>query len=192
MSGIEIALIGGTVLSAIGAVQQGNQLARQYREQAAVADYNAAVAERDARQAMITASARQEQFRQQARRELGRQRAAQAESGLAAAGSVLGVLDQSAVDAEMDALLIGHEGELQARALRERGALDSFEAGIHRRSARDARAAGFVAAGTRLLSGVAEAYKFRQLRPPQAEHGAQGATARPAQKRGNQTPSHGR
>ena len=163
MSGFEIALIGGTVLSAVGEVAKGNQLARQYKEAAAVNEYNAAVADRDAKQALITASSRQEQFRQQARRELGRQRAAQAESGFAAEGSVLGVLDQSVIDSELDALAIGYEGELQSLGLKQQAGLDRYEASANRSSAKAAKTAGYVSAGAQLLGGVAEGYQMRKL-----------------------------
>lgn len=208
MSGIEVALLAGTALSAVGAVAQGNQQARQFREAAAVNRYNAEVAERDARQAQITALSRQEVFRQQARRELGRQRAAQAESGLAMAGTALGVLDRSAIDSELDALAIGHEGELEARAFRQRAGLDRFEAAANVQNARTARTSGWVSAGASVLGGVADAYQWRRFEKarqtttptpsPQAAQGSgststqSGPGGRVVQRRGNQTPSHGR
>jgi hypothetical protein len=171
MSGAEILLLGGTVLSAVGAIQQGNAQARQFKEQAAVNEYNARVSERDAQQAVITASAKQEQYRQQARRELGRQRAAQAESGLAAAGSVLGVLDQSAVDAELDALALAQEGDLQARTLKQQAGLDRYEASSNRSNAKAAKRAGYISAGAKLLGGAAEGYQARKLSTARAGDG---------------------
>jgi len=145
MTGIETALIiAGTAVSAIGAIQQGNAAK-------AAANYNAAVARNNAIASRQNAEAQAKRQEREARIRAGANRAALGGSGVQLEGSVLDVLEDNAMEEELDRLMILHQGELQASNFESSANLMEFEG-------RQAQKAGrFKAFGT-LAAGGAKAY----------------------------------
>jgi len=127
--------------SAYGAYTQG-------QNQAAMADYNAKLAERDARIAKQNAEHEASQKRRETQRLLGRQRALYGKAGVTMEGSPLMVQEETAAEGEMDALMIE-----RGYALREQSY--TAEATLHRMKGRTARSSGMWGAGSTLLTAAA-------------------------------------
>ena len=125
MSGMEIAII-GAVTSAVGAIQAGNA-------ENNAAQYNAESARREA-------ESRETAQRTAAQRQLGSIRAGVSKSGATMAGTPLAVLSESAANAEIDALNTRYSGQREAALYEARG--------------KNARTAGYMRAGTSLLSSA--------------------------------------
>jgi hypothetical protein len=121
-----IASIGGTVMSAMGASQQGQANAQ-------AAEYNAAMARNEAQ-------AEEARRRRESQRQMGAIRANIGKSGVTSAGTPLMVLGESAEMAELDALTARWQGQTQS---------DLYSA-----QARSARKAIPYNVGASLLSGA--------------------------------------
>jgi hypothetical protein len=116
----------GTGISVISAIQGG-------KADAKVAQYNADSARAEAQ-------ARETAQRTAAQRQLGSIRAGVSKSGATMAGTPLAVLSESAANAEIDALNTRYSGQREAALYESRG--------------RNTRTAGYVRAGTSLLTGA--------------------------------------
>lgn len=137
-------VIGSAALSAAGALSQAAS-ARS------AAKYNAAVADRNATVSRQQAAVNEQAQRQEAYRAMGRIRAGYGDAGVTRAGSALDVLEDSAANAELDALNIRYKGELAALGYRD-------EAGLQRSRASSAMTGGVFKAGSALLSGAGTYY----------------------------------
>lgn len=140
-------MIAGTAISAIGAIRAG-------QAQAAAANYNAQVAERNAFISRDQAAADEQRQRIQARRKLGAMRAAYGASGISLEGSPLDVLEDSAAEAELDALTIRYKGGVGAMGY-------EAEAGAQRARAKNATTESYYNAGAALLTGASNYYLKR-------------------------------
>lgn len=156
-----VAMVASTAVSAVGAIQQGAAASAQGRAQQQAQQYNAIVKEQNARLARQQAGSREEQQRRQARQILGQQRAALAQAGIGMMGSALDIEEQSAVRAEMDALTIAYEGELQAKGLLAAAQQDLFQGQMASAAGKNAQTASYISAGASLLSGAAQYGYFR-------------------------------
>lgn len=136
-------------LLAIGAgvMGAGNALASGKAAQRA-ANFNAETMEAEARIAKQQGAAREEAQRRRAREFLGTQRAAAGQAGVGLGGSIGDVLEQSATDAELDALNIRYESNLQALGMQNQAAITRWQGKEAKRAAR-------AQAITSLLSGAA-------------------------------------
>ena len=130
MSGMEILMAMGTAVSAMGAIQSG-------KADQSAANYNAQAAQQD------TASKEAAQ-RVNAQRQLAGIRANISKSGATSAGTPLMVLDESASNAEIDALNTRRTGIVESNIYTARG--------------RNASTAGNLRAGTSLLSGMSRIF----------------------------------
>ena len=102
--------------------------------------------------------------RRQARAALSRQSAAQAQAGVAGAGTALNVMDQSLIDAEYDALTIRASGANKADAIRY-NAQNTLAAGANK--AAQARASGILGAASYLGKSSAHMYGIYRDNPAQ-------------------------
>lgn len=147
MSGAEIAIAlaaASAVVSAAGAIQQG-QASRK------MANYQATVAENNAIAARQEAEFQERQHREKARQALSAHRARAAKGGaLPEEGSPLLFGVDTSEASEIDALNIRRRGELQATELRSRAALTRYEGRMAQRSA-------YLRAGSSLLDGMSRA-----------------------------------
>lgn len=128
-------------VGAVGAIQQG-------RAASAAANYNASVSERNAQIEEMQAAEDAERSRRATRRRLGAMRAAYGASGVALEGSPMDVLEDSYAEGELDALTIQYQGRMAAMNSRENARLE-------RMRGRASKTAGYLKAGTSLLTGAA-------------------------------------
>ena len=136
------------VVSAVGAIRQG-QAAKK------AADFNAIINTQNAQIARSNAAAQAQQADREKYLRLGSIAAAQGKSGgEAGEGSVLDVLGDVAAQSEWEKQDILYQGEQRARGFTNTAALDTF-------SGKQARTAGYLKAGSELLSGGANAYVAR-------------------------------
>jgi hypothetical protein len=133
----------GTAMSVVGQIQQGKST-KQWSE------YNAAVAERDALAAQQSAEYAAGEKRKETERLLGRQRALYGKAGVTVEGSPLLMMEETASQGELDALMIEREGKLKA------GNYQS-EAALSRMKGASAQRAGYYGAGSSLLTGASSA-----------------------------------
>lgn len=146
MSGAEIAIAlaaASAVVTAAGAIQQGEASRK-------MANYQAAVAENNAIAARQEAEFQERQHREKARQILSAQRARAAKGGvLTEEGSPLLFNVDTSEGSEIDALNIRRRGEMQATDLRSRVALSRYEDRVAQRSAN-------FKAGSTLLNGMSQ------------------------------------
>ena len=146
MTGVEIALaVASTAMSAYGAIQQGNA-ANQ------AAKFNSAVANNNAIAARQNASENAKRQQREARQRAGANRANAAASGTFG-GSAFDLLEDNAMEEELDRLTIIHQGELKASGLEASGGLMSAQG-------RQAQTAGYFGAAGALLKGGAKGYSL--------------------------------
>jgi hypothetical protein len=144
-------MIAGTAASALGAIHtaQANKASAKYNEQLALQNETAS------RQG---AAVEEQRLRMQQRKQLGQMRANYGASGVTVDGSIEDVLADSATNAEWDALLVRHGGETQARGYRN-------EASLYGAQAKNASAAGYLAAAGALGQGAGQAYgAFKRMK----------------------------
>ncbi|EBX6685520.1 hypothetical protein DS275_04015 [Salmonella enterica subsp. salamae serovar Sofia] len=144
-TGVEVALVASSVLAAGGAVYSGQQ-------QKKMSNYQAAQAEADAKAAQASARVEAERIRK-----AGRAQAAQANASLAASGvetgegTALRIQSDIVGDAEQDAYQTILNGVNQ-------GAKLNAQAQADRISGKNASTAGYISAGSSLLSAGGTAY----------------------------------
>ncbi len=146
------------VVSASAKNAEGQDRARQYESQAAAQRYNAAVERQRAETVTSVYGEREEAQRRRARLILGKERAAIAQSGAGLGGSNADIERQSEVMAELDALNIRYEGQLESHGLLAQATLDEFEAASLHKSAKSAARAGRLGAAGALLGGAGQMF----------------------------------
>lgn len=146
-TGLEIAAVVGAAASAVGAassIQQG-------QTQQKIGEYNAQIAQNNAIAAQQKAAYDEQRQREVAVRLKGTQRA----SAAAAGGELLDmsdVLDESAKQAELDALAIRYGGSVQSNAAKQTGILSRAQGSV-------AAGASYGQAGSSLLTGASGLFK---------------------------------
>lgn len=133
MTGMEPLLIASMAMSAMGSIAAGNAARK-------AGNFNAAVGEANARSARASAAENTER-----QRRIGARR----QGGLRNAQVSLDVLEDQAMEEELEALTIMHGGELQALGLERGAALDRFEGKV-------AQKAGYMSAAGSLLKGASK------------------------------------
>ncbi len=142
-------VVGSTLLSAKGAIDQGNY-------QAGVASNNAKLQQYAAADATARGAIEEQQQRTRTRQLMGAQRAALAANGVdASTGTASNLLQDSAASGEFDALTI------RANAAKAAWGYNT-QAAAFKAEARNARSAGKNAAFTTLLTGGAQAYGYKK------------------------------
>ena len=147
-----------TAVSTVGALAGAKAQSNQLKSQAYADEYNATMLKQNAEVASAESNQREELQRRQFGQMQGQALAGVAQSGAGFGGSNFDVLQQNAVNAEMDALNIRYEGQNRARGLLAQSQLETFQSKAHRAAARDTMTAGFINAGSNLLSGATKAY----------------------------------
>lgn len=161
--GPHLMLIGAAV-QAVGAIQAGKAQQAEANARAQANQYNAKVKEMNAQIARTQANAREEQQRRKGRQVLGAQRAGIAQAGIGFGGSALDIMEQSADTAELDALNIRYEGELQSTGLLADAEAERYEAGVNRMAGRNAMKAAYIGAGSALIGGASNYYTYTSLK----------------------------
>lgn len=138
----------GSVVSAVGAVSQGNAADAAGRYNAQLAQQNAVLSRKQARE-------EERRFRVDTSKRIGAMRAAYGATGVTMDGSPMDVLESSLYTSELDALTIREGGRASAAAYES-------EATLARLQGRSARRAGYISAASELLRGGVSAYKLKQ------------------------------
>lgn len=136
--------VGSTLLGTFGALQQGQAASN-------AAKYNAEIQRQQAAQEEANAAARATEQGTRTRQKVAATRAAAVQSGLELDGSVADILDVVETQGALEGLTSLYDGTLKARGLRASAALNDS-------NARASRTAGFLSAGTSLLSGASKLY----------------------------------
>lgn len=129
-----------TAFSVIGAISSGMQ-------QKDAADYNAAVANNNAIAARQQAAANAEAQARESRRRIGSARAGYGASGVGLEGSPLDIIEQSAMEAEIDRQNILYAGDLKAQGFENTAALEKSKG-------KNAMTGAIFKAGSSLLTGT--------------------------------------
>lgn len=145
MSGIEIAIAAAVASAAVTA--GGTIYASQ--TQAAAQKTQAKIAEMQGEQARQEAAAKEQRLRREAAKIRGRQEAAFAASGVAMEGSPLAVLEETAIESELDALAARYEGAAAWSG--------TTQGRLLRSQAQTTKTAGYFESGAQLLGGAARA-----------------------------------
>lgn len=143
------AALASSVVSAGGAVYSG-----QMQKQAA--DYNAQVSNVNALMAENKAKADEQAHRAMVAKILSSQKALYGKSGLSMEGSPLLVMEDTAIQGELDALTIRYGGDVAAAQARS-------QANIQRMQGSAARTASYITAGSTLLSGASQAAGYGMM-----------------------------
>ncbi len=139
-------------LSAVGTVLTASSLFAQGQAGQRSAEYNAALAARNAQIAQQQTQLDLETAQRNKVRALGSIRAAAGASGVALEGSVLDVLESSAIEAERTAQMIKYKGELRALGYYDTAAIEAMTGSA-------AATRGTLSATGALLSGGADVAK---------------------------------
>lgn len=144
-TGVEIAAIGASVLAAGGAVYSGQQ-------QKKMSNYQAAQAEADAKAAQAAARVEADRIRKAGRAQAAAARASLAGSGVETGeGTALRITSDIARDAEQDAYQTILNGVNQGARLNSQAQADRI-------SGKNASTAGYINAGSSLLSAGGKSY----------------------------------
>lgn len=169
------AAVASAGVGAYGAIQQSEAQAQAAENQARAQQYqaelnqrNEQVANNNAKAAYEQSNAREEAVRRRANAFFGEKMAGIAQSGTGFDGSNLASIEQDRVNAELDALNVRYEGDTQAKGLmvtaQNYGAqanLDTMAANQSNANAGAYRTAGYISAGSQLLSAPAKYYSAK-------------------------------
>lgn len=145
-------------MTAYSAVSQGQQQSAALKQQAEAEERNQALLNEQARVARQQAGADEEAQRRQNRQLLATQRAAIGQAGIGFGGTPGLLQEDTAMQAELDALNIRYGGEQQARSLLNQAGEAGISSSILRSNASQARRAGILKAGASLIGSGASMY----------------------------------
>jgi hypothetical protein len=149
-----IAGIGGTALSAVGAVQQGNAQADAARSQAAVDRNNAILAQRSAKDALQRSQAEEQAQQRKTAEALGRARAAFGSRGIEGDfGSPLATLGDIAQFGELDEKTIRTNAQREALGYEAQAMNFTSSASFKEKSAANYQTAGALSGLSTALNG---------------------------------------
>lgn len=156
-------MIAGAGLMAAGQIQQGREVAAAGRSKSRIDNYNAALMERQAE--AIEQKTRFESWRQakEARRIRGK-----LTTELAASGAMLGegapelLEEEQLAELELENLLIGYEGRVEAGRATSQAELDRLSGRLAKKRGKAARKASYFRAGGTLLTGFGMAKLYNK------------------------------
>ena len=136
--------IGAGILGAGGALVQGAAGSQAGK-------YNAALQDQEAKVASDQAAYKAGQIAQQTRAKVANAQGAMLENGTEIAGSNVDLLNTIDTAGRLDALTAVYDGTVQSNSYKA-------QASLSRQSAGNSMLSGFIGAGTKIFSGVADAY----------------------------------
>jgi hypothetical protein len=156
MSLAAVAAIGGTALSAVGAIAQGAAAERAAEAEARAAEFNARIAEQQAAREREAAAVEAEDFRRREGAKRATARAARGASGVTMAGSPLLVDEATVREIALGSSRLINQGAVRGTRLEQDAELSRMSGRTARQRGKNARTAGFINAGTTLLSGASD------------------------------------
>jgi len=152
-----IAAIAAAVVGAYGVRQSGKAQEAQMQSQAQADEYNARVQEVNAQTVLQQAGAREDVQRRKNRQLVAAARAAGAENtGLT--GTTVGVIEQTAAEAETDALSIRYGGLLESRGLMGDASLSRYQGKANRKAGLATGRNANLSSAASLLSSASSIY----------------------------------
>jgi hypothetical protein len=139
-----VASIGSGILGAVGAVQQGKAASQASK-------YNAAVQEQQANAEQNQAVTRATEVATRTRQRVAATRAGAIQNGFETDGSVADILSTVETQGTLEGLTALYDGSVRAQGLRS-------SAELNRASASSSLTAGYINAGTSVLSGFSKSY----------------------------------
>ncbi len=144
-------LIAAVGLQVIGGIQEGNELERQAENEERINQFNQSVAEQQANEEEAAAAERAIIQEREGEKFKSRQRAVAGTTGIETRGSILSVLEDTAVILELDRLNIIREGGVRAGQKRATATNFGFQASAAKgRAKAQSRATVLTAVGTGL------------------------------------------
>jgi len=143
-------LLTGVGLQAAGQIQAGRVAAAEGESAKRVADYNAAVMEQEAKAVRAKAGFEQRRHAKAARAKMSELQLWEAGTGTTGSGLLA---EEQEAELELEGLLIGYEGEVEARRAESQAELDRISGKMAKKRGRAAKKAGFLGAGATILTG---------------------------------------
>lgn len=166
--------IAAATAAAAGSIYQGQQAKKAADRQADIDDRNAVIAQQASQNALLEASSNEDAQRRKSAQQLSAQAASLAESGIGLdSGTASDLTEQSALNAELDALNIRYAGKLKAAGYSNDAASFGMQASASRASGSAARTAGYINAGASALSSYGS-YQSGQAKMTTAKAGVTG------------------
>jgi len=147
----------GTIISTVGAIQQGQAQSAQANFQAGVARNNAIIAQQQATRATQQAAIDEQDFRRQQSDLMASRQALMVGLGVSGAGSPLAVSSDFAGESELNALRIQNQGQVTSNRLQQEVMNQQSQAGLFGMQARQAQTGSYFRAGGTLFSGMGRA-----------------------------------
>ena len=147
----------GTIISTVGAIQQGQAQSAQANFQAGVARNNAIIAQQQATRATQQAAIDEQDFRRQQSDLMASRQALMGGLGVSGAGSPLAVSSDFAGESELNALRIQNQGQVTANRLQQEVMNQQSQAGLFRMQGAQAKTGSYFRAGGTLFSGLGRA-----------------------------------
>ncbi|MES2348491.1 MAG: hypothetical protein V4641_13090 [Pseudomonadota bacterium] len=155
-----VAQVAGTVMTVVGAMNQGTQQQATYVQAAQASTFNSQVAEQNATVATSQGEADAVQQRRVNELRMGTIRASYGASGLTMEGSPIDVLSSSAAQAELDVQNIKYNAALKAQGYTNNATLDNMRAEGASAAAGSASSNGMFGAAAAGLSGGVKAFNM--------------------------------
>ena len=149
----------GAILAIVAALVSAGTAIYSAQQQRKTAQYRAKLAEEAGEEVRAGTEFEKARAEREGKRLKSRQRAAYAKAGVRMEGSPLEVLADTQAQADLDEMIIKHGGYVTERA-HQRSAM------WERRAGKSAQTAGYIGAGTSLLSGAYSAYSGYSARNP--------------------------
>lgn len=154
-------MVASTLLSAGGAIQQGNAAAATGRYNAKIAEMNATISEKRAYDAIERGQQEEQKKRAETARLMGAQQAAMAANGVDLSfGSPLDVITGTAALGELDALTIRSNAAREEYDYRVQAASQRAQGSLELMKGQSAQTGSWLSAGSTILSGGANAAKY--------------------------------
>lgn len=161
---VPVLFLAAAAVTAYGKYSEGQAQQEAAKSQAQAAEYNATVSTQNAQIARNNASVREELQRRKSRSILAQQFAGTAQAGIDFSGTAADVFSQSETMAELDALNIRYEGDLQSRGLLAEAAGERYQGQAALVNGKNAQTAANISAAGTLLQG-ASGYKYMSATP---------------------------
>lgn len=152
-----ISSVAGTVSSAVGAIQQGQASRRNANYQAQISMMNADISKKNAAFERMLGEEKSERQQMKARQAVGAMIASQGANGLDVnSGSNLDVRESATSAAKLDTETIKNDSARLAWGYESQAGQDVAQANLYRMEGRSSALAGFINAGSSLLSGSSQ------------------------------------
>lgn len=154
-------IIAGAGLMAAGHLQGGRAAEKEGQAAYKMGLYNQQVQEREARAIEQKTAFESLQQARRGRRAVGKARAYAATRGaVTGEGAAADIVDEQYAEMELENMLIGYEGRMQAGRARQKGKLDVYRGRMAKRRGRQAKKASYIKAGATLLTGFGAAHMY--------------------------------